>query len=278
MVYGELHDIIEVLGEEEGGVDSGPDHTHVGGHHGEDWAGGDEVPHRDVSQCRPHTGGWDLLCQKTPLCLGGQLGLSGVVCHEDDPGQGPGQREAAEDVESDPPVVMVADVARHQGGEHGAGRTAGVDDGGEAASLRQRLPPGYHGTQGRHHQAPRQPTQHLGRDQKGDGEEGDHHCAQPGDESDQEQEPLAPQYVGQRTSGQHREDHPVVVAGQDVGHLLRRHVELLLHGQDGQPQTVPAQQAHHVAKEGEEGEDVATGRHLSLLQTEMFESLVKFVG
>ena len=45
-------------------------------------------------------------------------GGGGEISDEDQPGEGPGEREAAQDVESQSPVPGVADVARHQGGDH----------------------------------------------------------------------------------------------------------------------------------------------------------------
>ena len=40
-------------------------------------------------------------------------------------------------------------------------------------------------------------------------------------------------------------------------HLILTDVELLLHGEDGQPHGVPAQQADHVADTGEDAEHIS---------------------
>ena len=50
-------------------------------------------------------------------------------------------------------------------------------------------------------------------------------------------------------------------------HLVLTDVELLLHGDDGQPHGVPVQQADHVPDTGEEAEHVSSviGTHLNAL-------------
>ena len=51
-------------------------------------------------------------------------------------------------------------------------------------------------------------------------------------------------------------------------HLILTNVELLLHGEDGQPHGVPAQQADHVAKAGQETEHVSSVIHYFCLPSD----------
>ena len=134
---------------------------------------------------------------------------------QEDPGNGPEQRDCAQDVEDQLPVVVVGDVAREQGREHGGELAAGEDDRGQLPSLRHWLPPGNHGGQGGHHQAAPRPGHHLTRDESGDGhvlgQDRNQTRAEAGHQGDQQQDPLATQCVCQGTSCQHCQNHAVVV-------------------------------------------------------------------
>ena len=164
MVERQLEDVIEVLRQEEGGVSVGPEDATIGHHHGEDGTAGQETFHWDVLQSGPFMGyGRHLSRQQDPLWVGGEGGGGGRVRDEEQPGEQPDQEgETAQTVEYESPVlVVVRDVGGQQGGEHTTGLAPTVDQGGQATSLWQRLPPGDHHGQAGHHQPPRQPVHHL---------------------------------------------------------------------------------------------------------------------
>ena len=105
MVERQLEDVVEVLGEQEGGVSAGPDHANIGRHHGEHRPAGQQISHREIPQSGPEVRGRHLGRQQDPLWLGGEGGGEGGVRDEEEPGEQPHQQgETAQCVEYQPPA------------------------------------------------------------------------------------------------------------------------------------------------------------------------------